>query len=91
MNQVCIICVCDFSWLRLLSVELVFILCLIFTAGFLLFTWFLSSLQVEEKWESQSYSVGLETERAALEEQLTQDTAVEEDKPEKVSKHPILQ
>ncbi|XP_034169297.2 SUN domain-containing ossification factor isoform X1 [Pangasianodon hypophthalmus] len=39
--------------------------------------------KVEEEWESElSYSVGLETERAALEEQLIQDAA-EEDKPEK--------
>lgn len=44
------------------------------------------SCQVEEEWESQSsYSVGLETERAALEEQLRQESAqTEEDKPEKV-------
>ncbi|KAM9435743.1 SUN domain-containing ossification factor isoform 3-T4 [Clarias gariepinus] len=41
--------------------------------------------KVEEEWESQSsYSVGLETERAALEEQLRQESAqTEEDKPEK--------
>ncbi|KAF5900461.1 SUN domain-containing ossification factor isoform X1, partial [Clarias magur] len=41
--------------------------------------------KVEEEWESQSsYSVGLETERTALEEQLRQESAqTEEDKPEK--------
>ncbi|XP_058234702.1 SUN domain-containing ossification factor isoform X3 [Hemibagrus wyckioides] len=39
--------------------------------------------KVAEEWESQSsYSVGLETERAALEQQLIKDAA-EEDKPEK--------
>ncbi|XP_046692439.1 SUN domain-containing ossification factor isoform X2 [Silurus meridionalis] len=38
--------------------------------------------EVEEEWKLQSsYNMGLETERAALEEQLKQDTA-EDDKPE---------
>ncbi|KAK3516607.1 hypothetical protein QTP70_021944 [Hemibagrus guttatus] len=42
-----------------------------------------ANTKVAEEWESQlSYSVGLETERAALEEQLIKDAA-EEDKPEK--------
>lgn len=51
---------------------------------FAILTRFYSSYQVEEEWESElSYSVGLEAERAAQEEQLIHDTT-EEDKPEKV-------
>lgn len=57
-----------------------------FWEGHILLFWhgFYSSYQVEEEWESElSYSVGLEAERAAQEEQLIHDTT-EEDKPEKV-------